>query len=607
MDEGQRRDGGHDARLDDAESGRGGTPTDRPPDEPFVVPAYVYSEEDQAELAGSRRRVPRTLLVGLGVLVLLGGVYAADVLLSRGEVPRGTVVAGQQVGGLSTAAAEERLRSTLEPRATAPIPIVAGDVTTELDPATAGLTLDWEATLAQAGDPPLNPVTRVRSFFTEREVEVVSAVDTAALEASVDGLRAQIDRPVVEGSVVFEGTTPVATQPAAGQTLDAGIENATLVDRWLDGTTVELPVVVQEPTVTAEAVDAALAQATTAVSEPFTVTGQEGATATLQTDTIAEVLSFPAGDGGTLTATLDGAGVIELLTPELADTETEAVNATVRLAGGSPEVVPAVDGLQVNWEETLPDPVAQITDADRTVEAVYVVTPPDVTTEAAQNLGITEVIGEFTTDGFAQASGVNIRRAAEEINGAVVLPGDQFSLNGYTGERGAAQGYVESGIISNGRSGTGIGGGISQLATTLYNATYFAGMTDIEHQEHSFYISRYPAGREATVFTGSIDVVFGVPTTTGVLIQTIGTSTDITVRIWGTKTVDVESVRSDRRSFTSPETLRIPAEDDCSPSDGGQGFTIDDTRVITNAASGAEVSRETRTVRYNPIPIVECI
>ena len=103
---------------------------------------------------------------------------------------------------------------------------------------------------------------------------------------------------------------------------------------------------------------------------------------------------------------------------------------------------------------------------------------------------------------------MNIRKTAEIVNGAMVAPGDTFSLNGYTGPRGAAQGFVESGIILNGRADKAVGGGISQFATTLYNAAYFAGMEDVAHTPHSYYISRYPAGREATVYEGAIDLKF---------------------------------------------------------------------------------------------------
>lgn len=601
MDEGQQREDHTDQA--DAPPGSPEVPTDRPPDEPFVIPPELYDEEP----APRRRRAPKVLLAGVVVLVLLGLVYVGDVLLSRGELPRGTVVAGQDVGGVDTVAAEERLRAALSSRADAPVTVIAGDVTTELDPATSGLSIDWPGTLGQAGEQPLNPVARISSFFTDREISIVTAVDQTALDVAVEGLRAQTDRPAVEGAVVFDGATPVATQPAPGQMVDAGADNEALARRWFDGVPIELPVQVLEPTVTADAVTQAMAVATPAVAGPFTVTGADGAAAVLEPEQIASLLTFvPDGSGG-LPPQLDPAVVVELLTPQLADTETEPQDATVRLVGGVPQVVPAADGVTVDWAVTLPDPFAALTTLpERTVPAVYVPQPADLTTEEARALGIREVIGEFTTGGFAPASGVNIRRAAEEVNGAVVLPGKTFSLNGYTGTRGSAQGYVEAGIISNGRAGKGIGGGVSQFATTLYNASYFAGMTDVEHKEHSYYISRYPAAREATVFEGSIDVKFEVPTQTGILIESFGDGSSVTVRVWGTKTVDVESIPGERRNFTSPETLRLGAGDDCSPSGGSGGFTTSDTRVVRAVGTGVEISRETNTVTYNPQPRVVC-
>ena len=110
---------------------------------------------------------------------------------------------------------------------------------------------------------------------------------------------------------------------------------------------------------------------------------------------------------------------------------------------------------------------------------------------------------------------MNIKRAAEQINGTIIQPGETFSLNATTNPRDAAHGYVEAGIIEDGHPARGIGGGVSQVATTLYNAAYFAGMTNVEHKEHSFYISRYPAGREATVFDNLIDLKFRNDNPTG--------------------------------------------------------------------------------------------
>jgi len=230
---------------------------------------------------------------------------------------------------------------------------------------------------------------------------------------------------------------------------------------------------------------------------------------------------------------------------------------------------------------------------------------PSLTTEQAQALGIKQVIGEFTTGGFATASGVNIRVVAEKVNGAIVQPRATFGLNEYTGTRGVDQGYVPAGIIQEGALSTAVGGGISQFATTLYNAAYFAGVGDVTHTPHSFYISRYPAGREATVFDGEIELAFSNDYDTGVLIHTIWTDSDITVRLWGTKHVEVESISGDRFDFTSPQVVVKPYGQSCTPSGGTQGFSIVNTRVISDLA-GAEIRREDFTTVYNGQQNVVC-
>ena len=163
---------------------------------------------------------------------------------------------------------------------------------------------------------------------------------------------------------------------------------------------------------------------------------------------------------------------------------------------------------------------------------------------------------------------------------------------------------MESGIILNGRADTAVGGGISQFATTLYNASYFAGMEDVAHTPHSYYISRYPAGREATVFEGAIDLKFRNTSPHPVLIKASADSSNVTVQLLGVKTVQVESVPGGRWAQTSPYTVTVSGPK-CSPSEGAPGFTTSDTRIIRDLG-GAEISRQTTTTKYDPSPIVKC-
>ena len=242
---------------------------------------------------------------------------------------------------------------------------------------------------------------------------------------------------------------------------------------------------------------------------------------------------------------------------------------------------------------------------DRKITATYVDQPAELTTEDVKNLGITGVIGEFTTRGFALDSGKNIRRAAQVINRMIVKPGETFSLNGATQPRNESNGYVEAGIISEGHASRGVGGGVSQIATTLYNAAYFAGMVDVQHQEHSFYISRYPPGREATVFDNKIDMKFRNDNPTGVMIQTAWTPDSITIRLFGTKRYEVTSTPGPRTKPTEPQKVTIDDGEPCAESKGAPGFTVTDTRTLKEISTGV-VRNETRTVTYNPAPIVEC-
>jgi vancomycin resistance protein YoaR len=239
------------------------------------------------------------------------------------------------------------------------------------------------------------------------------------------------------------------------------------------------------------------------------------------------------------------------------------------------------------------------------VNAVYTTTQPRVTTESLESLGPAELIGEFTTRGFKPDSGTNIRRVAEIVNGAIIAPHSTFSLNAFTGPRNAANGFVDAGIIDDGAPGRGMAGGTSQFATTFYNASYFAGLRNVEHKEHSYWISRYPAGREATVFEGSIDLRQANDGDTPIYVRTQWTPSSITVQMYGIKRYEVTSEPGPRTNVTPPTPRDLGGNPTCTPSPGSEGFTITDTRVLRDVRTG-EVRREPRTVRYEPQPTVTC-
>nr|WP_184689962.1 VanW family protein [Saccharothrix tamanrassetensis] len=571
----------------------------------------MVDEKTAAEEGDARRKNRRkVLIVAASVLGLLVVLYGADMLISGGNVPRGVTVAGVDVGGMSHTAAEQKLRDTIGPRLAQPVKTQAGDVTTEFDPQGAGLELDWVATLDRAGDQPLSPITRVTSFFTSREVGFATRSDEAKLTAALEALRAKTDHDPAEGTIRFEGATPVAVDPKQGQKLDVPGASDKLLADWADGGTIELPVATTPVKTTKAGVQKALEEfAKPATAAPVVVKG-EGKDATLTPEQLAATLVFEPADDGNLIVKVDNNKVVEAAGPQLKDTEKEGKDAEIVFEGGKPTVKESVDGLGIDWEKSLVPFMDVLKSADkREIKAEYKHTPAKVTTEQANKMGIKEVIGEFQTGGFAADSGTNIRVVAEKVNGAIVKPGETFSLNGHTGPRGLAQGYVEAGIIENGAPGRAVGGGISQFATTLYNAGYHAGMKDAGHKEHSYWISRYPAGREATVFMDNagnslIDIKFTNPDDTGVAIQTIWTPSSIRIVLWGTKNYDVSGSTSEKSNFTEPNEVKKNTQP-CVNSAGAQGFTVTDTRTIKDRRTG-QTRSESRTVRYDPSPKIVC-
>ena len=485
----------------------------------------------------SPRRRRALLLTAAAVVGLLVLLYAVDLVSSSDSVPRGVTVAGQEIGGLSHAEAEQRVRAAVEPRTTQPVAVAVGDVTSEIDPKTAGLTIDWPGTVDRAGSQPLNPITRVRSFFTIREVGVATVVDEEALDTALQQLAPVVNKPPAEGTVRFEGVTPVPVPPVDGQELDLAGARQTLERDWTSGERVNLPTTVLPPTTTQDDVTKALEEiATPAVSGPVIVKGED-VTGTISPEVIASALSFRADPNQGLVPELNKEVVEKAVDPQLASSEQPGRDATLSFAGGRPVVTPSQDGRGVDYEATLKDLLAVLTKTgdERKITAIYAAQPAKLTTKELNGLGIVGVIGEFTTGGFAQDSGRNIRRAAEVINGMIVKPGGDVQPE----RRHRAAQRVQR--LRRGRhhlrrhASRGVGGGVSQVATTLYNAAYFAGMTDVTHKPHSFYIGRYPPGREATVFEGAIDMKFRNDLPTGVMIQTAWTPTSLTVRLYGTK------------------------------------------------------------------------
>ncbi|MER7249774.1 VanW family protein [Kribbella sp. NPDC000426] len=547
---------------------------------------------------------------GLGVLVV---GYGAAFAFAGDKIPGDTTVLGIPIGGLSKGDAKAKLDAGLKDRIAAPIALKAGESKFTVAPADAGLTVDVDATVDAAGaGRSLSPARIWHALTGGDAVQPVVEKDDARLKAAIDKLSAQVNRPATEGTITFKGTTPVTHQPAPGLQLDAAKAPAAVVAAYpSDGNPKDLPVGVTQPKAGNDAIKKALTDfAEPAMSGPVRLT--VGAKSVeLEPAEIAPALTLTAQDGQVIPA-LRTKLLEPLFQQRFKALETLPKDATVQIVGAGPKVVPAVDGMVVDRAKVgaailaiLPKPTGE-----RRAAVPLTPTKAAFTTEQATALGITQKMGEFQTQfPHAPYRNTNIGTAARKINGTLLKPNETFSLNKIVGERTKENGFTEGYIISGGKFEKDLGGGVSQSATTTFNAAFFAGLKVLEHKAHSVYISRYPVGREATVAWPNVDLKFLNDSGHGVLVQTIfkpstpGRSGSIRVIIWGTKVWDITAGQSEKSNFKQPVVQYNP-DPKCEAQAPTPGFDITIYRYF--AKNGARVKTEQFTTKYNAANDIRC-
>ena len=567
-------------------------------------------ESDPRENAGGK-----VVLLLLAALVLLcAGLYVAAYLGAGDKVPRGTTVAGVEVGGLSPEAAEAALRAGLADREERAITVVRDGDQVEVAPTEAGFSVDHAASVAAAGGERSWRPGRLWDYWTGGDAhDAVVDVDATAFDATLDDLAGRVGDAPVEGAVDFRRGEIVVTEPEPGEGIDPEAARTELLAAYLaeDPADVELATATVEPEIDeADVQDALDSFANPAMSAPVTLVFGDSPVQ-LQPQEFAAALGMRAEDG-VLVPDLDEKRLIALVDDGIS-AGGAPVDATVALVDGKPKVVPAKPGVTY-------DP-ADVSDAflelvvrpdDRRMEVEATVAEPDFTTKDARALKIRERVSTFTTYyPYAEYRNINIGRAAELVDGTVLKPGEVFSLNDTVGERTRENGFTEGFIISDGVFKEDLGGGVSQMATTTFNAMFFAGLEDVEHKPHSFYIDRYPVGREATVAWGSVDLQFRNDTPYGVLIHaTVEPSTPstqgvVTVSMYSTKYWDISTTTSDRYNYRPPATRTLSGPD-CYPNTGYAGFDVDVTRTFRRHGSDDVERTEKFHTAYTPADTVVC-
>lgn len=573
----------------------------------------------RASARGGFGRGTVAAIVALGVLLVAGALYLIGYLKATDVAPRNATVAGIAIGGLNSQRATDKLRTQLGPVATAPITLNRESRNATIDPVAAGLTVDYPATIVAAGvGRSASPVHVFRVLAGGGPADPVVRVDEKAAEQAVAAQVAIFAAEPKDASLAIDGVTVKLTPAVVGAVLDVKKSTTAVVKGWQDAVAAGQPaapvpahVATSMPAITDDEARQ-VAHDLEKTLKPITARTDKGEFI-ITAEHIAAATTISAANGS-ISAATDVAKLFEAAGPAM-DTipMSRPKNASFTFEGGKPKVVPSHDGESITAENftAAVQPVLAAT-GDRAITVPIVQTAATLSTAQAEALGIKEITGEFTTywQQHTPYRNTNLGTASRRINGTLLKPGEIFSYNKVLGERTAANGYVEGGVLSGGRITDQFGGSVSQGATTTYNAAFFAGLKDVEHHPHGLYYDRYPAGREATVSWGELDLRFQNDTPHGVLMQAfVNPSTpsrtgSITVRVWSTKVYDVKSSALVRSNYTTGSSRIITGDPLCKPQPAAAGFDVDFSRLFYKG--GALVKTEKYFWRYRAADAITC-
>lgn len=485
------------------------------------------------------------IVVG-ALFVILLTAYGLTRWTSAGEVMGRVQLAETDLGGRTEAEANDAVRALEVRRLARRAQFSVDENEVELEPGYTGFSIDIDDTVDQAmtvgreGNFANQFLWWLTNIFSTTQMDVEATVSDAALEQLFNEWDTEvIDKPIIPGSIVLEEGELVPLYPETG----VGVQREPALDVVLesllagDGVIRKIPTVTVEPVLTRADVEQALTEAQEMLAGPITLT-YEGDNAVLEVSQLQEafVSETVTNSPPEIVNYFDAAVIDTYLEPIRAEFESAPVNAEFRINDDNTvSVIPGRNGTRIDEGETADRLHEASRTSSRTAELPIVEgAEPERTTEYLESLRVEHLVAQFTTYHVCCEPRVtNIHQIAKAVDGAIVLPGQTFSLNDYVGERTVEKGYVDAGSIVAGEIVDTIGGGTSQFTTTMYNTVFWGGYQDVEHQPHSYYFSRYPEGIEATLFWRSIDLKFRNNREHAILIDTRYTDTSITVRFFG--------------------------------------------------------------------------
>lgn len=498
------------------------------------------------------RRLIASLTVFIVFLISFAGACVAawqiDQRNHRGEVSRATQISGIDISGethtelrTSLIALQERLRGSS-------IDIGNNAQRFSTSAESIGLDLDIEATAdavmreSHSGSA-IERFTRwVASHFRKNIATPVVLVDNAKLNSAIEEKDPGPRTPPTNPNIHFKDGKFSVVKGSDGRGL-VSTEAPTAVRKAVKAgfpLLASVPTGVIRPLINEDDAASVIDDAERATSQPLIVSA-DGKTNKLEPDQLKPLMRATAS-GDRLQLDIDANDTLEALETSLKNAGTRPVEAGYEIQNNVPVVVDGKPGTACCGEGSATKVIDALRsrlvggDPSTPVDLPMKTVQPKTTKADIPDLGIKEVIGSFTTHHAPNQPRVsNIHLIADLTRGTVIKPGATLSLNNAIGERTTAKGFVVDGVIVDGKFAESVGGGISQFATTLFNAAFFGGLDFGEYQSHTIYIERYPYGREATISYPHPDLQIKNTSPHGVLVWPTYTSTSITVTLYSTR------------------------------------------------------------------------
>jgi vancomycin resistance protein YoaR len=392
---------------------------------------------------------------------------------------------------------------------------------------------------------------RTRAWLSGVDIDVVANADEALLQDALGKIGETTDVAPVEATVKIEGTTPEVVDGVTGRALERTAASRLVVASFAEQERepLEAPVVVVPLSITAEVAGRAAVIAKEMLTRPVTVVYEDESWEFAPAE-VAKWIEFKSSASEDETASVDSVppSLVPFVSAKAAtgpitralgagigrpakDASFMTSNGRVTIVPSQEGVGPDITSLALSLTDELKDPAA-----DRVVELRTSRVQPKITTDDAREMGIEERISTYTTtyESSNRPRVNNIHLLGDAIDGTLVEPGGVFSFNEAAGERTASKGYQEANAIVNGKLVPQLGGGVCQVGTTIFNTVFESGLPVVERRNHSFYISHYPKGRDATVSWGGPDFKFRNDTKDWVLVSVSYSSSSITISLYGT-------------------------------------------------------------------------